>query len=58
MIIKEINPRNAVILSYFKPVLYKNYVLLNGAVKVVFRQAYIDDVVNIVVNKIKKGTTI
>ena len=37
MITKEINPRNAVILSYFKPVLYKNYVLLNGAVKVVFR---------------------
>ena len=58
MITKEINPRNAVILSYFKPVLYKDYILLDGTVKVVFRQAYIDVVVNIVVNKIKKGTTI
>ena len=58
MIIKEKNPRLAIIKSFFKPVLYKDYVLLNGAVKVVFRQAFIDDVVYIVVYKIKKGTTI
>ena len=37
MILKENNPRKAIILSYKKPVLYKDYVLLNGAVKVVFR---------------------
>ena len=51
-------PKTATMTSYKRPILYKNYVLLNGSVKVVFRQAYIDDVVNIVVNKIKKGTTI
>ena len=32
MIIKENNPRQAIIKSFFKPVLYKDYVLLNGAV--------------------------
>ena len=37
MILKENNPRKAVILSYFKPVLYKDFVLLDGTVKVVFR---------------------
>ena len=37
MIIKENNPRQAIMTSYKRPVLYQNYVLLNGAVKVVFR---------------------
>jgi len=33
---KETNPRTAIILSYKKPVLYKDFVLLNGTVKVRF----------------------
>ena len=36
MILKENNPRQAIILSYKKPVLYKDFVLLNGVVKVRF----------------------
>ena len=58
MILKENNPRKAIIKSFFKPVLYRNFVLFDGAVKVVFRKAFIDDLVYIVVYKIKKGTTI
>tara|TARA_B100000497_G_C7438168_1_gene272908 strand:+ start:428 stop:655 length:228 start_codon:yes stop_codon:yes gene_type:complete len=58
MIIKENNPRQAIMTSYKRPVLYRNFVLLDGAVKVVFRKAFIDDLVYIVVYKIKKGTTI
>jgi len=37
MIIKENNPRQAIMTSYKIPVLYKDHILLNGAVKVVFR---------------------
>jgi hypothetical protein len=37
MILKENNPRTAVIQSYNRPVLYKNHLLLNGAVVVRFR---------------------
>ena len=58
MILKIKCPRTAILTSYKRPILYKDYVLLDGAVKLVFRKAYIDVVVNIVVNKIKKGTTI
>ena len=58
MILKTKCPRTAILTSYKRPILYKDYVLLDGAVKLVFRKAYIDVVVNIVVNKIKKGTTI
>ena len=36
MIIKEKNPRQAIIKSFFKPVLYKDYVLLDGTVKLRF----------------------
>ena len=54
MILKTKCPRTAIITSYKRPVLYQNYVLLNGAVKVVFRQAFFDDVVYIVVYKNKK----
>ena len=36
MIIKEKNPRLAIIKSFFKPVLYKDYVLLDGTVKLRF----------------------
>jgi len=32
MIIKENNPRQAIMISYNRPVLYKNHILLNGAV--------------------------
>ncbi len=54
MILKTKCPRTAIILSYKNPILYKDFVLLDGTVKV----GLSDDVVNIVVNKIKKGTTI
>ena len=37
MIIKENNPRTAIMTSYKRPVLYQNHILLNGAVKVVFK---------------------
>ena len=37
MIIKENNPRQAIIDSYNRPILYKNHILLNGAVVVRFR---------------------
>jgi hypothetical protein len=37
MIIKENNPRTAIMTSYNRPVLYKNHILLNGAVVVRFR---------------------
>jgi hypothetical protein len=36
MIIKENNPRTAIITSYNRPVLYKNIVLLNGSVVMKF----------------------
>jgi len=37
MILKIPNPRQAIITSYKRPVLYKNHILLNGAVVVKFR---------------------
>jgi hypothetical protein len=37
MILKISKPREAVISSYNRPVLYKNHILLNGAVVVKFR---------------------
>jgi len=37
MILKKNNPRQAIIHSYNRPVLYKNHILLNGAVVVKFR---------------------
>jgi hypothetical protein len=37
MILKIDSPRQAVISSYNRPVLYKNHILLNGAVVVKFR---------------------
>ena len=37
MIIKIDNPRQAIMTSYNRPVLYKNHILLNGAVVVRFR---------------------
>ena len=37
MILKISNPRDAIIQSYNRPVLYKNHILLNGAVVVRFR---------------------
>ena len=37
MIIKENNPRTAIILSYKRPVLYQNHILLDGAVVVKFK---------------------
>ena len=36
MILKENNPRTAIILSYKKPILYKDFVLLDGTVKLRF----------------------
>ena len=36
MIIKENNPRQAIITSYNRPVLYKNHILLKGAVVMKF----------------------
>jgi hypothetical protein len=36
MIIKENNPKEAIITSFDRPVLYKNIVLLNGSVVVKF----------------------
>ena len=43
MFLKTHNPRTAIIQSYNRPVLYKNHILLNGAVIVKFnpRQAII-----------------
>ena len=37
MILKTKCPRTAVVESYKKAILYKNYVLLDGVVKVVFK---------------------
>jgi hypothetical protein len=37
MILKTHNPKTAIIQSYNRPVLYKNQILLNGAVIVKFR---------------------
>ena len=37
MILKTHNPKTAIIQSYNRPVLYKNHILLNGAVEVEFR---------------------
>jgi len=37
MILKIKCPRTAIITSYNRPVLYKNHILLNGAVVVRFR---------------------
>jgi len=37
MILKISNPRQAIINSYNRPVLYKNHILLNGSVVVKFR---------------------
>ena len=37
MFLKIHNPRQAIIQSYNRPVLYKNHILLNGAVVVRFR---------------------
>jgi len=37
MLLKITNPRKAIIESFNTPVLYKNYILLNGAVVVRFR---------------------
>ena len=36
MIIKENNPRQAIITSYKRPIMYKNIVLLNGSVVMKF----------------------
>jgi len=36
MIIKENNPRQAIISSYVKPIMYKNFVLIRGKVLVKF----------------------
>ena len=36
MILKKNNPRQAIIHSYNRPILYKNYVLLNGTVVMKF----------------------
>ena len=36
MILKTPNPKTALIQSYNRPVLYKNHILLNGAVVVKF----------------------
>ena len=37
MILKENNPRQAIMTSYKRPVLYQNHILLDGAVVVQFR---------------------
>ena len=36
MIIKKNNPRQAIISSYVKPIMYKNFVLIRGKVLVKF----------------------
>ena len=36
MIIKENNPRQAIMTSYNRPVLYQNHILLDGAVVLKF----------------------
>ena len=38
MFLKIHNPRQAIIQSYNRPVLYNNHILLNGAVVVKFKQ--------------------
>jgi len=37
MILKISNPRQAIITSYNRPVLYKNHIIMDGAVVVRFR---------------------
>ena len=37
MILKENNPRTAILTSYKRPVLYKNHIIMDGAVVVRFR---------------------
>ena len=38
MIIKENNPRQAIISSYVKPIMYKDFVLMKGKVVIKFNQ--------------------
>ena len=44
MIIKENNPRQAIITSYSRPVMYKDFVLLNGKVVLKFKIEVIDNI--------------
>jgi hypothetical protein len=37
MILKINNPRTAIMMSYKRPVLYKNHIIMDGAVVVRFR---------------------
>ena len=37
MIIKENNPRQAIMTSYKRPVLYKNHIIMDGAVVLKFK---------------------
>ena len=37
MILKENNPRQAIMTSYKRPVLYNDHIIMNGAVVVRFR---------------------